>query len=261
MAAGNLSRKAWSNPKAAQRYERARPSYATQAIECAVTALSLDVGSVVLDLAAGTGKLGRLFLPHIGSLIAVEPLEGMREVLSATVPQAQVLDGNAEDIPLFDGTVDAVVVGQGWHWFDSPRALAEVDRVTTSEGGLALFWNEGNPDSEFLRQLAAIREEYAKKTRGMPPGHWRDAFTGNRAWRPLRKESFSNPIRNTRESFVERVLSSSVFAVQPAAEKRKARDLLLRLVERSPEVVDGDEVTVPYVTEVFWTRKRSSRRR
>ena len=79
--------------------------------------------ATVLDLAAGTGKLTRVLVERFARVIAVEPLEGMREVLEELVPGAQVLAGEAEAIPLDDASVDAVFVAEAFHWFGGPPAV------------------------------------------------------------------------------------------------------------------------------------------
>ena len=58
------------------------------------------------------------------------------------------LAGTAERIPLTDDYVDAVTVGQAFHWFDEQPALREIHRVLRPGGGVALIWNardERNP--------------------------------------------------------------------------------------------------------------------
>jgi ubiquinone/menaquinone biosynthesis C-methylase UbiE len=49
-------------------------------------------------------------------VIAVEPLAEMRRVLSARRLEVDVLSGRAEEIPLADGSVDAVFVAAAFHW-------------------------------------------------------------------------------------------------------------------------------------------------
>ena len=122
--------------------------------------LGLSRGSRVLDLAAGTGQLSRLFAGRVGSLVAVEPAAPMRAVLAAQVPGAEVLEGVAERLPLPDGSVDAAVVGNAFHRFDGPAAVARVARVLKPGGGLAVVWNIGlesdppSPDSRLVAGLA-----------------------------------------------------------------------------------------------------------
>ena len=126
---------------AARSYELGRPGWPQQAVDIAAERLGLDRGSAVLDLAAGTGKLTRALAGRFGSVIAVEPLDGMRAVLADVVPAARALAGRAEAIPLEDGAVDAVFVAEAYHWFDPGPAVAEIARVLRPEGGVAVLYN------------------------------------------------------------------------------------------------------------------------
>ena len=62
-------------------------------------------------------------------VVAVEPGDEMRAVLERVLPEVEALAGTAEAIPLPDASVDAVTVGQAFHWFDPEAALAEMRRV------------------------------------------------------------------------------------------------------------------------------------
>src|SRR5207247_3916719 len=113
----------------ARQYERGRPDYPGTAVRALVEHLRIGPGSVVLDLAAGTGKLTRQLAPAGPRLVAVEPVEAMRATLARTVPGVWAVGGRAEAIPLAGGSVDAAVVAQAFHWFDPDAALAELHRV------------------------------------------------------------------------------------------------------------------------------------
>jgi ubiquinone/menaquinone biosynthesis C-methylase UbiE len=93
----------------------------------------------VLDLAAGTGQVTGQLIPRGLSVVAVEPDERMRAVFAARFPQNECLDGTAERIPLPDNSLDAVIVGSAWHWFDAPAALTEIARVLRGCGRLGVF--------------------------------------------------------------------------------------------------------------------------
>src|SRR6185295_1626588 len=105
-------------------YARTRPPYSNEEIERAAQELGLTSESTVLDLAAGTGNLTRALRDVFAHVVAVEPDAGMRAQFDG-----EVLAGTAESIPLTDGSVDAVFVGEAFHWFDSRKALAEIRRV------------------------------------------------------------------------------------------------------------------------------------
>ena len=132
------SRRARSFGSVADLYREARPGYPLAAVEWA---LEHAPGRDVLDLAAGTGKLTEVIASAGARVTAVEPLEQMRRELARTVPAATLLSGSAEQIPLADGAVDAVLVGQAFHWFDQPRALDEIARVLRPGGVVGLLWN------------------------------------------------------------------------------------------------------------------------
>src|SRR6201999_4523290 len=73
-------------------------------------------------------------------IYAVEPDERMRAVLAARCPQAEGLAGRGEDIPLPDGSVDAVTISAAWHWLDPERAVPEITRVLRPGGRLGVLW-------------------------------------------------------------------------------------------------------------------------
>ncbi|EUA91115.1 methyltransferase domain protein [Mycobacterium ulcerans str. Harvey] len=104
---------------AAAAYERGRPSYPPEAIDWLLPAGARDV----LDLGAGTGKLTTRLVERGLDVVAVDPIPEMLEVLRASLPRTLALLGTAEEIPLEDNSVDAVLVAQAWHWVDPARAI------------------------------------------------------------------------------------------------------------------------------------------
>jgi SAM-dependent methyltransferase len=130
--------------RSAEAYERARTGYAPEAVAFLVERLGLGPGRVVLDLAAGTGKLARQLVPSGARVVAVEPLAEMRSLIPAGI---EALDGTAEAIPLPDDFADAVTVAQAFHWFDAEAALPEIERVLRPGGLLALVSNRREPSA------------------------------------------------------------------------------------------------------------------
>jgi ubiquinone/menaquinone biosynthesis C-methylase UbiE len=117
-------------------YDRYRPSPPPQMLDWLIP----PGAQAVLDLAAGTGAVTRELIGRAPRVIAVEPDERMRAVLTARCPEAEVLAGRGEDIPLPDASVDAVLISSAWHWLDPDRAVPEITRVLRAGGVLGVIW-------------------------------------------------------------------------------------------------------------------------
>ena len=133
-------------------YERGRPSYPPEAIDWLLPPGARDV----LDLGAGTGKLTTRLVERGLDVVAVDPIPEMLELLSNSLPDTPALLGTAEEIPLPDDSVDAVLVAQAWHWFDPERAVKEVARVLRPGGRLGLVWNIRDERLGWVKDLGRI---------------------------------------------------------------------------------------------------------
>lgn len=156
------SARARSFGAAAADYHRARTGYTEDDV---AWALDLSAGRTaarlrVLDLAAGTGRLTLALLAAgvgaggaVGTVYVVEPDPGMRAEFARQVPPGLVRlhDGTAEAIPLPDASVDAVVVGSAFHWFDPSRALPEIARVLRPGGTLTALWTQPDEEVDWVR--------------------------------------------------------------------------------------------------------------
>jgi ubiquinone/menaquinone biosynthesis C-methylase UbiE len=124
--------------RAAEDYERTRPGYPDAILE----ALPLRADAEVLDVGAGTGKLTRVLVRRYRSVVAVEPLDGMRAILERGLPEVEVHTAGAEALPFADASFDGVFAGQAFHWFATDEAVAEFARLLRPGGIVALVWNE-----------------------------------------------------------------------------------------------------------------------
>jgi SAM-dependent methyltransferase len=131
-------------------YERSRPGYPDDAVRWLVGEEPLDV----VDLGAGTGKLTRSLVACGHRVTAVEPLPEMIAQLRVAVPRAIAVEGEAEAIPLADGSADVVVVAQAFHWFDQQVAVRECARVLRPGGRLALVWNVRDESEAWVADLS-----------------------------------------------------------------------------------------------------------
>jgi SAM-dependent methyltransferase len=232
-------------------YERARPSYAPAAIAELARRLRVRRDSRVLDLAAGTGKLTRALAELTDDLVAVEPSEQMLAALRDAVPCAEAIRATAEDLPLPDGGVEAVFVGEAFHWFDTARAGREIARVLRHGGGLAMLWNRARWDAcelPWLPRFDALVQPVRRAAGEFPGEHWRPALAALGLFEPLSRAEYEHVHRLDGEGLVALVASWSWIANLPGARRRS-------LLAEVAGLVDGQgELTLRYVTEAFWTR-------
>ncbi len=96
----------------------------------------------VVDLGTGTGTLARGFALRGCKVIGVDPDPRMIGQAKKLDHQGKVsiryVEAKAESTGLDSGTADVVTAGQCWHWFDQPRAIAEVIRLLKPGGKLVI---------------------------------------------------------------------------------------------------------------------------
>jgi SAM-dependent methyltransferase len=140
----------------ADTYERGRPPYDERTVAVLREGLGLRDGAPLLELGPGTGQLSRVLVAAGFDLRAVEPLPWMREALGQVIGPERVLAGTAEDIPLDDDSVDAVVAADSFHWFDETRAMPEIHRVLRPGGGVAISRSFPSLEAPWSEELGAI---------------------------------------------------------------------------------------------------------
>jgi SAM-dependent methyltransferase len=125
-------------------YIRTRPGYPPGVLDLLRTEAGLTCSTVIADVGSGTGISTELFLKNGNTVYGVEPNKEMREAaetLLAGYANFHSVAGTAEETRLPAASVDLVVAGQAFHWFDAPKARAEFLRVLRPGGFVVLMWN------------------------------------------------------------------------------------------------------------------------
>jgi ubiquinone/menaquinone biosynthesis C-methylase UbiE len=232
----------------AEAYERGRPGYPVAALEWWDARGAFGAERVVVDLAAGTGKLTRDLIDRAGSVIAIEPLANMRAVCAAVVPQATVMDGTAERIPMPDHSVDAVLVAQAFHWFDYDAAAVEIARVLRRGGGLGLIWNDDDIRVPWVREFSdtkhRVREEDNNFLDGIRTSLSTHFNVGETA-------EFAHQVTTSADALIANALSRSYISVLPDEQRTEALEPIRTLVADLPT-----PIVLPMVTTVMWWTTR-----
>jgi SAM-dependent methyltransferase len=196
----------------------------------------------IVDLAAGTGKLTRLLLPF-GDVVAVEPVAEMRAHLASIAP---AVGATAESLPLRDGSVDALTVGQAFHWFDAPVALTEIARVLRPGGRLALLWNDRDNRVPWVEAVTAAIHACDPGTAYDKDIDWVAVVAASGRFTPVEVADHEHDHPMDVELVVDRAMSTSYVAAGPEAQR-------VALAETIREILAGFDGTFafPHVTTAY----------
>jgi SAM-dependent methyltransferase len=170
-------------------YASYRPGYPDEAVAWLV---GTNPGRV-LELGAGTGKLTAPLSALGHDVVASDPSPEMLRHVRDAAPRAHRLLARAEVIPLPSSSVDIVVAGQAFHWFDLDRALPEIARVLRPGGVLGMIWNRGDLKVPWVKRLFALIGETGAD-RGRDPVEGSELFATSehkvfRHWQELRRDT------------------------------------------------------------------------
>lgn len=244
--AGGAHARSWWTAEQGLRYERGRPGYPAALAQLLARQLELTPTSLLADVAAGTGKLTRLLSATPAEVMAVEPMPGMRAELRRQVPAARVVAGRSEQLPFADGRLDAVTVAQAFHWFDVPRASAELRRVLRRQGRLVLVTNRRHTPQAWLEELWAVLRRYERLApRPAATRDWRPALHATGDFGPFERFELAHEQRFASLDELDDRFRSVSFVILLSESRRQD---LLADVHRA--VAGVDPLIVPLRTEV-----------
>jgi len=247
---------------AAAAYAEHRPGYAEAAVRWALEPVRDRRPVRVADIGAGTGKLTATLLRLGADVTALEPDPQMLAELRRAMPVVRSVPGRAEELPLPDASVDAVLAGQAMHWFDMNRALPEIARVLRPGGVLAGLWNVDDDRVGWVAELAGISKRKASVTLM----RWRDgegrsrqerlAEAGSGLFHPAEEGEFGHGQARTADSLLATIGTHSHLLVMEEAERAGLLARVRDFLRTRPETSRG-EFTLPMVTVALRVRRIS----
>lgn len=235
-------------------YVRYRPDYPAAIIPLLIREIGLETSWVVADIGSGPGNLTRRFLDFGCTVFGVEPNDAMRtagEGLLAGESRFASIAGSAESTTLATHSIDLVVAGQAFHWFDPLPTRDEFRRILRGSGWVMLIWNrrpEGSSPlldaySDMLRKYSVEYDRVAvqdhKATAGM------DLLFGAGGYR-----RFDLPHEQVFdvEGFWGRLLSSSY---TPLPSEPGHEEIRKRSGEIFETYAENGLLRFPYETQIF----------
>lgn len=236
----------------AEIYEIGRPEYPAAALQWLLEPLvGFRRRPRVADVGAGTGKLTRGLLEAGCEVIAIDPDVAMLRSLRDNVSGVSIaVVGTAESLPLADKSVDAVTLGQAWHWVDPAAGSREVGRVLRPDGVLGLLWNLRDESEPWVARLNAVMPAGKAASRlaaGSPPVVGPFDEPQEQAWRWSR--------RMTRSTLLDMARSRSFF-ITATPERRAAYERDLNAVLDECAGKEAATLELPYLTRAYRSRRR-----
>jgi SAM-dependent methyltransferase len=234
-----------------ENYVKYRPHYPAAIVTYLQERFNFPSGTIA-DIGAGTGILTKLFLDAGYTVQAVEPNEPMLAEATRQLkhyPGFTAVPATAENTTLPNNSVDAVIAGQAFHWFNAERSKAEFIRILKPHGLVALVWNERRIDAPFEQEYDELINRYGKdyiqvKHRNIEAGDIAAFF----APAPMELKVFSNQQVFDFEGLKGRLLSSSYMPLQGEPKHEEAMAGLNQLFDKYQQ---AGTITITYDTRLY----------
>jgi ubiquinone/menaquinone biosynthesis C-methylase UbiE len=209
---------AYSDAETASRYDSAR-NLPSKTMTLWLDALKSFIPESkirrILDLGCGTGRFtAALSKAFECSIIGVEPSSAMLNVaLSQNEPNVEWRQGEAENIPLENESVDLVFMSQVFHHLTEPqKALREINRVLTAEGYLAIRngIREHNKELDWLRFFPEALEIEEKRMR---PRQELIESVGSQSFKLISQRTIHQLFADSYEEYFEKISQRGLSAL------------------------------------------------
>ncbi len=151
-------------------YTRYRPSYPERFFTFLKSDLGLKPYHSIADIGSGVGHSSKSLIKQGNPVYGVEPNTNMRlaaEYLFQQFSNFHSINGSAENTGLPHDSMDYLLIGQAFHWFNQCKARQELQRILKPKGYAIIMWNERLTESsiflkEFENLLIRFSEDYMK---------------------------------------------------------------------------------------------------
>ena len=147
-----------------ENYVLYRPHYPAKIIPFLKEQIGFNNRWIVADIGSGTGISSELFLQNGNTVYAVEPNKEMRESAEAIFKKDKKfisINATAEATSLGDSSIDLILAGQAFHWFDETASKKEFQRIARPGAYLLLMWNDRKADSKFQQVYEQMLLDFA----------------------------------------------------------------------------------------------------
>ncbi len=221
-------------------FERYRPlpANAPEAIRAAIwSAAGLSAPARVLDIGAGTGRIGQAFVAAGDSYFGVDISLAMLQEFQISSPNCTLLRADGRHLPFANEFFDIVLMMQVLSTIDNWQGVVIEARRVVRHGGCVVVghsvYPESGIDTQLKRRLKGILEElHVDSFRPEKARREVLAWLESSAVRHLHSVATSWSVNATAEEFFERHRTGARFAALPPQAQEQALDRLRSWAER-----------------------------
>jgi ubiquinone/menaquinone biosynthesis C-methylase UbiE len=194
-------------------------------------------------------------------LLAVEPVEGMRDRFKEKSPGLRVEAGSGSSMPtLENASVNLIIAAQAFHWFSTREALTEMARVLKPGGFFAPIWNTRDLDEPWIAETEKIIDPlYPDSVPRQQTGKWKDVFepVSESPFALVSSREWKNAVVQTGsiDMILARIFSISVVAADTPENQAALKAKILDVVANHPDTRGKTEFTIPYKTDAYLYQK------
>jgi ubiquinone/menaquinone biosynthesis C-methylase UbiE len=223
---------------------RALPDAVPEAVRSAIHgALNIPLPARVLDLGAGTGRIGRIFAQAGDLYCGLDASLGMLQEFRRNAKNSFLVQANGEQLPFPDHAFDVVLLmhvlgGTG----NFQTVIHEARRVCNSNGAIVVGRTAGPEsgiDAQLKRQLRSILEQMGIVWH-RPQESYRKSLLSLEALsqRHIHMSAASWNVTATARDFLLRHRAGARFATLPAATQESALERLAAYAEKAFGALD-----------------------
>jgi ubiquinone/menaquinone biosynthesis C-methylase UbiE len=146
-----------------ENYVKYRPHYPKEIINFLNDECGFNKNKIVADIGSGPGISCENFIASGNTVYAVEPNDDMRlaaeEIFSGSKNFISI-SGSAEATTLNSNSIDLILAGQAFHWFDKENCKTEFRRILKNDGYTILMWNEKTSSNDFMKAYYDLIKKY-----------------------------------------------------------------------------------------------------
>ena len=236
-------------------YVKYRPDYPKDILHYLSVDYGLSTKKIIADIGSGTGISTEIFLAEGYNVFAVEPNKEMRDKATELLghyPLYHEVNGTAEATTLKDNSIDAIVAGQAFHWFQPEQTRSEFSRILKKDGIVVLIWNERLTASEFEikydKLIIKHGKDYVQVDHRNISSDKIEAFFNPS---PFQYKVFDNKQVFDFDGLKGRLLSSSYM---PSAHEEGYEEMIQDLQVLFDQYQEGGLITINYDTKIYTGR-------